>query len=217
MKKNLALGAGRGPRVEVLERVKRSAQGMTVRDLSEAMGMSYMGVKAHCTALASAGYLSTWRQPAPKGRPYLFYRLSDRGERFFNESHDGIALDLLTLARGLFGVTAPQKLLVMYFRSQSERYRKAFDEAADTSIAERIRAFVRLREKEGRMSSLAHGEGSDEMQIRESHNPLSDLMKAYPECCAMEEQMVGEVLGIPVIRRQERGVTLFLLRQKIPV
>ena len=214
MKRNLVLGAGRGPRVEVLERIKRSARGLTVKDLSEAMGMSYMGVKAHCAALASVGYLTTWRQPAPKGRPYLFYRLSVTGERFFQDSQEGVlALDLLVQARGLFGPTAPQKLLMMYFRSQTQRYREKIGEAGDAPTIERARHFVRLREKEGRMSLLT-GEPENQ-QIRESHNPLSDLMKAYPESCAMEEQMVGEVLGLPVSRREEEGAVIFTFRSPI--
>jgi predicted ArsR family transcriptional regulator len=213
MRKNLALGAGRGPRVEVLERIKRSAKGITVKDLSVAMGMSYMGVKAHCTALTSAGYLTTWREPAPKGRPYLFYRISETGERFFNDSQDEIALDLLAQARGLFGPTAPQKLLMMYFRSLTQRYREKIAHVADAPPIERARHFVRLREKEGRMSLLT-GE-SENQQIRESHNPLSDLMKAYPESCAMEEQMVRELLGVPVNRREEEGRVIFSFRMNL--
>jgi len=214
MKRNLVLGAGRGPRVEVLERIKRSARGMTVKDLSETMGMSYMGVKAHCASLASAGYLTTWRQPAPKGRPYLFYRLSETGERFFQDSQEGmVALDLLVQARGLFGPTAPQKLLMMYFRSQALRYREKIGDSGDVSPIERARLFARLRDKEGRMSSLT-GE-SENHQIRESHNSLSDIMRAYPESCAMEEQMVGEVLGVPASRREEEGTVIFSFRSGI--
>jgi predicted ArsR family transcriptional regulator len=214
MKRNLVLGAGRGPRVEVLERIKRSARGMTVNDLSDAMVMSYMGVKAHCAALASAGYLTTWRQPAPKGRPYLFYRLSETGERFFSDSKgEVLALDLLVQARALFGPTAPQKLLMMYFRSQAQRYREQIDQEGEVSPVDRARHLVRLREREGRMSSLITE--TENHQIRESHNTLADLMKAYPESCAMEEQMMGEVLGASVNRRDEEGTVCFSFRSAI--
>lgn len=213
MKRNLVLGAGRGPRVEVLERIKRSAQGMTVKDLSEAMGMSYMGVKAHCVALATAGYLTTWRQSAPKGRPYLFYRLSDSGEDFFDESHHEIALDLLAQAHVLFGPNAPQKLLLMYFRSLAVRYREMMD-AAETSVIERARSFARIREKEGRMSTLTEGSGG-ECLLKECHNPLLHLMKCYPESRAMEERMVADVIGSTVIRGEGERAVVFSFRASL--
>ena len=112
MKTSLMLGAGRGPRLAVLELIKRSANGMGVKQLAAELGMSYMGVKAHCLALASAGYLTTWRQPAPKGRPLMFYKLAEAGELLFRDFNEDLALGLLVEVTGLFGTPAPLKILM---------------------------------------------------------------------------------------------------------
>jgi predicted ArsR family transcriptional regulator len=207
MRASLVLGAGRGPRLAVLELIKRTG-GMGVRQLADELGMSYMGVKAHCVALTSAGYLKTWREPSSKGRPVLLHKLTSAGEELFTESAQDPALGILKEAAGLFGATAPQKLLMMYFRTTGERYRSKLEVEAPT---ERLDALAKLRDSEGRMVSL-EADASDWI-LRECHNPLLALMKEYPGAAAMEEQMIGEVLGIPVLRREEEGMILFSPRE----
>jgi predicted ArsR family transcriptional regulator len=212
MKSGLILGAGRGPRLAVLEQIKRSAGGLCVKDLAATLGMSYMGVKAHCLALTSAGFLETWRNPSSnstgslRGRPKLLYRLTGSGNRLFSESGPDLALDLLKESVGLFGSAAPQKLLTMYFRSLGTRYREML---SGKSGNERIAALVALRDQEGRMSTLSGDVGESRWEILESHNPLASLMSDYPEVRAMEEHLIGEILGLGVSRTQEVGGVVF--------
>lgn len=208
MKSSLVLGAGRGPRLAVLERIKRSGSGMSVKELSGALGMSYMGVKAHCVALEGAGYLTTWRQPAPegRGRPLLLYRMAEPGEALFAESGEELSLDLLREAAGLFGDAAPRKLLVMVFRARTSRYR---EKLGGTEGTERLRVFVRLRDREGRMAVLEEGVP---WKIRESHNPLAPILREYPGSATLEENLVGEVLGHPVVRSEQEGMVVFTAR-----
>lgn len=206
MKKSLLFGAGRGPRLAVLEQIKRSGEGVSVKELATSLGMSYMGVKAHCLALSESGHLITRRRPSSstcKGRPRLLYKLSKLGEELFASSENQFALDLLKEAIGLYGVTAPQKLLIMYFRSLKSRYSLLINAEAPP---EWPGALVRLRDAEGRMSVLLRSEC---WEICESHNPLEQIMMEYPEACAMEEHMISEVLGQSVRRKEEGGKVIF--------
>ena len=136
----------------------------------------------------------------------MLYRLTDSGERLFVESDDSLAMDLLREASGLFGTAAPQKLLVMHFRHLAERYR---EQVSGEEPAARIESFVRLRDREGRMSALHLG---DAWEIRESHNPLAGLMREYPFVPDLEEHMVGDVLGLPVSRTAREGMVVFAPR-----
>jgi predicted ArsR family transcriptional regulator len=204
MRKSLVFGAGQGARLAVLDLIKRSEKGLGVKEIAAELGMSYMGVKAHCLALASEGYLNTWRQPAPKGRPLMFYRLSESGELLFAEPGLGLALGLLRDAGKLFGSTAPQKLLALYFRNEAERYKVTI---SPLEPAERLRAFVRLRNREDRMAVLRID--GQAWEIQESHHPEANLISEYPEAAAFEQTMVGEVLGISVLRRQQGGKIVF--------
>lgn len=205
MRASLALGAGRGPRLAVLETLKRFPGGLSVRDLSGELGMSYMGVKAHCLALEKTGYLEARRGISSKGRPRLNYRLTESGEGLFQGASNDLPLALLREASGLFGTSAPQKLLMMYFRSEASRYAALI--RGDSPIS-RIESFVRLRDAEGRICSLTDGLPA---LIHECHDPMSDLLGAYPVIAAMEEAMVGEALGMPVRREEREGRKVFLV------
>jgi predicted ArsR family transcriptional regulator len=204
MRKSLVFGAGQGARLALLDLIKRSENGLGVKEIAAELGMSYMGVKAHCLALASEGYLNTWRQPAPKGRPLMFYRLSESGELLFAEPGLGLAIGLLRDAGKLFGATAPQKLLALYFRNEAERYRAMI---SSLETAERVRAFVRLRNREERMAVLRID--GQAWEIQESHHPEANLIREYPEAAALEQTMVGEVLGVSILRRQQGGKIVF--------
>ena len=201
------LGAGRGPRLAVLEQIKRSGAGMSVASLAKALDMSYMGVKAHCLALVSTGHLSTWREPVVKGRPRVLYRLAASGERLFADTGDSLALGLLRESAGLFGPTAPQKMLARFFRSQEERYREAIDVPAEE---ERAGMLAHLRDQDGCMSTLERNREGVPWAILESHNPLESIMKVYPEARALEENMISEVIGVAVKRSEIGGKIIFV-------
>lgn len=207
MRKSLVFGAGQGARLAVLDLIKRSENGLGVKQIAAALGMSYMGVKAHCVALASEGYLTTWRQPAPKGRPLMFYRLAESGERLFAEPALGLALGLLRDAEKLFGATAAQKLLVLRYRDEADRYRTMISSG---DLDERVRALVRLRDREERMAVFSGTE--EQWEIHEYHNPHAALMREYPVAASLEETMIGEVLGVPVRRREEGTRIVFSVR-----
>jgi predicted ArsR family transcriptional regulator len=205
MRASLVLGAGRGPRLAVLETVKRFPGGIGVTELSGELGMSYMGVKAHCLALEKTGYLEGRRGVSSKGRPKHNYRLTESGEDLFRGVGNDLTLALLREAVGLFGTSAPQKLLMMYFRSEGIRYASLIHGKVP---ADRVASFVRIRDAEGRISSLVDGSPAE---IHECHDPLGDLRKAYPAIRAMEEAMVGEALGMTVRLEEREGRKLFLI------
>jgi predicted ArsR family transcriptional regulator len=206
MKKSLLFGAGQGPRLAVLELIKRSSKGVGVKELSEAMGMSYMGVKSHCQALIAAGYLTTWREPSTKGRPLMLHLLTSAGEALFAPEQDNLSVSLLEEASGLWGESAPRKLLLKFFLTAGERYRARMKGGDPDELR---KEFLRLRDAEGRMCELSVSPERMGWELRESHNPMSAVMKRYPEAAAMEESMVARVLGVPVRRREEGTRTIF--------
>ena len=212
MKRGLILGAGRGPRLSVLELIKASSGGLGVGELGRQLGMSYMGIKAHCVALAKSGLLETWRSPSSKGRPVLLYRLTAAGEELFLGPRQRLAAGLLREAERLFGVAAPQKLLLMHYRTEAVRYRSQIGEG---SLPERLAAFVKERDAEGRMPVLdrAEDQGKGGWILKESHDPDAEAIEVCPAAAGYQEHMVGEVLGLPVARTQAGASVVYRPRE----
>lgn len=184
---------GRTQRLGILHELKRS-NGLAVKELSRRLGMSYMGVKQHCLDLQRDGYLDTWRNPKPIGRPELLYRLTQKAHELFPAQSPELLLSVLDAARQLYGPAAPGKLLFVHFRERTEAYRARL---RGETPEERARWFARVREREGCMATFEAGPPA---RIVERHSPMAELFAAFPDVEPMEREMVERVLGARVRR-----------------
>jgi predicted ArsR family transcriptional regulator len=184
---------GRTQRLAVLHELKRS-NGLPVKELARRLGMSYMGVKQHCLDLHRDGYLDTWRNPKPIGRPELLYRLTRKAHELFPVQAHEMLLDVLAAARQLYGPAAPGKMLFLHFRGKGDAYRAKL---RGESLPERAKWLARLRDGEGCMSEC---EAGPPLRIVERHSPIVSLFEAIPEAAGMEREMFERVLETRVRR-----------------
>src|SRR6201981_1394806 len=117
MNQRLLAEIGRTQRLEIINSLKRT-KGMSVNELVDKMGMSYMGIKQHCLTLQRDGYLDTWRRPQRMGRPEMVYRLTRRSHDLFQSDSNQLTLDLLKSAQDTYGRNAPEKLLYNAFEKK---------------------------------------------------------------------------------------------------
>src|SRR6187397_2882757 len=118
MNQRLISEIGRTQRLDIINSLKRT-KGMSVNELVEKMGMSYMGIKQHCITLHRDGYLDTWRRPQKMGRPEMVYRLTRRPHDLFPTDSNRLTIDLLRSAQEIYGSNAPEKLLYSAFKKKT--------------------------------------------------------------------------------------------------
>lgn len=176
----------------------KSSQGMSVGELSEAMGMSYMGVKKHCIAMQRLGYLDTWRRPKDVGRPEKLYRITQKLDPLFPGIEDSVTLSLLDAAAQL-DRNAAEKLLFAFFRDQTEKFAKV---VTGNSVQERAERLADARLKMGYFSTCTYSE-EEGLQIVEFHNPLRSLFEKYSTMERIEVQMFERLLGARVARSED--------------
>lgn len=186
---------------EILELVKCSS-GLSVGDLADAMGMSYMGVKKHCAAMQKLGWLDTWRNPKAVGRPEKLYRLTEKVASLFPQIGNEVCLSILEAASQL-EANAAEKLMLAFFRSQHERL--AARMSGDT-LAERTECLAVLRREAGHYSRIESG--AEGLRIEEFHQPLQPLFDRYPTLARMETQMFERLLAARVDRTCTRTAGL---------
>jgi len=179
---------------DILELVKCSG-GISVGDLAEALGMSYMGVKKHCLAMQKLGWLDTWRSPQEVGRPQKLYRLTAKAAPLFPGIGDGVCLSLLEVA-GQLETNAAEKILLAFFRGKAERLSEV---VTGDSVQERGEKLAAARTAEGHYSRCQLVE-EEALRIEEYHNPLQPLFDRYPTLERMEAQMFERLLGARVAR-----------------
>ncbi len=184
---------------DILELVKCSPGGLSVGDLAEALGMSYMGVKKHCLAMQKLGWLETWRNPKAVGRPEKLYRPTERAAPLFPGIGDEVCLAILEVA-GQLETNAAEKLLLAFFRSRTETLGAA---VKGDSVQERAEALAKARSAAGHYSSCEWSE-DEGLRIEEWHHPLQPLFDRYPTLERMETQMFERLLGARVERSVSR-------------
>lgn len=180
---------------DILELIKCS-QGMSVGELSEHLGMSYMGVKKHCLAMQKLGYLDTWRKPKEVGRPEKLYRITEKLALLFPSIGDEVSLSILEAASQL-EPNAAEKLLLHFFRAETDKLAVLLEGA---TVKERAIALASERAKRGYFSRVIEEEDGM-LRIDEFHNPLQALFDKYPTLERMEVQMFERLLGAGVGRK----------------
>jgi len=190
--------------LKILNELKRT-QGLAAGELAERLGMSYMGVKGLCIEMEKRGLLDTWRAPQPRGRPLMLYRLTQRAHDLFPTTSNSATLDILESAQKLFGASAPEKLLLMFFQKLQLNYAARLREGA---LPERAKWLARLRDHDGYMSEFELGENGP-IQIVEHHSPILDLLRAFPITAKLEAEMFSRLLGAPVAREEAVASGLF--------
>lgn len=201
---------GKARRAEALQILKRSGGGLPVKELAEALGLSYMGAKEICRDLESAGYLSTFRSPSTRGRPQLLYRLTRKADELFPAPAVEPMRIMLDASARLFGNTAPAKLLLSYFQELASEGR---DSIKGISLPERLASLAFWRDSHGHYASVQEG---NPPSLLERNQPLQKIFRKYPEALRMEEQMLSNVLGFP-LRREENLLEVGGQQRFIPI
>ena len=183
---------------DIVMLLKRSV-GLSVAELSKALGMSYMGVKQHCIELEKRGYVDTWRRAKEIGRPEKAYRLTEKANALFPDLGTELTLEILKTIQETSGANAAEKLLFAYFQKKGKSYEARIK---GESLVERATSLARLRDKEGRLSRIEVGEG-EQLKLVEFHDPLRAIASAFESIYHMEEQMLERLLGCPVHRTEQ--------------
>lgn len=205
MNQRLIAEIGRTQRLDIINSLKRT-KGMSVNELVERMGMSYMGIKQHCITLHRDGYLDTWRRPQKMGRPEMVYRLTRRTHDLFQADSHQFTLDLLKAAEDIYGPNAPEKLLYNVFKKKTGSLKS---KAKGDTVADRAKWLAHIRDAEGYMAQFINNNKDGGAHILECHSPILNLVEEYPIIGRFEQDMFEAVLGTRVRRQVIRNSGLY--------
>lgn len=205
MNQRLISEIGRTQRLDIINSLKRT-KGMSVNELVDKMGMSYMGIKQHCITLHRNGYLDTWRRPQKMGRPEMVYRLTRRTHDLFHADSNQFTLDLLKAAEETYGPNAPEKLLYNIFKKKTAALKA---KVKGDTLADRAKWLAQVRDGEGYMAQFINNSRDGGPHILECHSPILNLVEEYPIIGRFEQDMFEAVLGTRVRRQVVRNSGLY--------
>jgi predicted ArsR family transcriptional regulator len=186
----------RGQIVTLLRRSNR-----TVEDLARALDLTDNGVRAHLAVLERDGIVrqrGSVRRSSGGGKPAYVYELTQEGEDLFPKAYEPTLRRLLDILSDQLGPEESEALL----RSVGRRLADEHTTRADSAHA-RLEAAVEVLNELGGLAELE--ERNDTVVIRGYSCPLAGVTPDHPEVCRMAESLVGEVAGVPVHERCDRG------------
>ena len=184
--------------------LKTSDNGMAIRELAEQLGVSYMAAKQYAEDLTRMGYLQRIRTPRTAvGRPEIAYRAAARADALFPDIGMALTLELLENSRQLFGENAPDRLLYQHFESLHARWAALLEPLTHPcGKAEKLAA---LRCEYGAVCFFENAAGAPARLI-EHHHPLNRLFAPSPRAVAMDTQLIGDLLGTRIDRRETQNI-----------
>jgi len=200
MKTKLLTRNQNSPKLSILREIKKS-QGLSVTELCQRVGLSYMGIKQHCIGLEREGYLDTWRRPKGMGRPEKAYRLTDGAKEFFPSRYPQFSLQILDSVKEIYGSLGPEKILHNIYKAETQRYETKLEKLDGES---RFRGLAQLREEDGYMAEYSFDNSSRTHRITEFNSAIQDCLDSFPMIRDYEREMFEKILRAKVRRDEER-------------
>lgn len=183
----------RDTRKRILFALKKNG-GMTVGELRQVVGLSYMGVKQHLLLLERDGHVTATARRKALGRPEKVYALTPEADVHFPANYRAVTLELLATIEKLMGRKGVERL----FRARQKDLRAQYGRRLKGSAEEKVRALAQIRDEEGYMCESWKDQGR--LVLCEHHCPISAICREYPVVCELERQLFSKVLGLPVER-----------------
>lgn len=182
-----ALTATRNTVLDLLKRGGPQSAGA----LAETLGVTAMAVRLHLYELAEEGLVEETSKPQGRGRPTKIWSLTDAASRAFPDAHQGLALEMITSIREMFGEEGLTRVIDRHSETQLAAYRAHL--AGHDDIGARVRRLTELRSAEGYMAAAA--QDGDDWLLIENHCPICSAAKACQRLCANELQVFQDALG----------------------
>jgi len=173
---------------------------VTAKFLAEQFNMSTMGARQHLQALEKKQIIQFYDVKMKVGRPVRHWRLTTSGHENFIDRHNELVIQMLDAINAVFGQRGLQAIITERETKTLQTYRLALSHS--TSLDEKLKTLVELREKEGYMVELE--KTPDGYLLSENHCPICKAATKCQTLCQSELTIFNTLLGNAChIERQE--------------
>ena len=186
-------------RDKVLLHLKKKGP-QTASQLAKRLGVTPMAVRQHLYGLSEDGLVAFDDERHRVGRPRRIWRLSERAQSEFPDSHADLTVELIDSMQRAFGEEGLDRVIAERTRQQLKRYRKRMPSRQEP-VEKRIAALARIRREEGYMAEWSR-ERDGTFLLVENHCPICAAATACQSLCRDELSVFRSLLGrgVPVER-----------------
>jgi len=172
---------------------------LAAAELATALGITAMGVRQHLARLAEDGLVAFADERRSVGRPKRYWRLTEKAEARFPDTHAQVAVELIGAVDKLFGADGLDRLIQLREDDMRARYRAELDGLA---LPLRLKRLADLRRAEGYMAAVEKEKDGSFILI-ENHCPICAAAKACQGFCRSELAIFRELLNGCTVERTD--------------
>jgi predicted ArsR family transcriptional regulator len=198
---------------QILSILKRN-ESLSLSSLSALLKISKVAVLKRLKPLEDSHLVERITVKSGKGRPQIYFSLTNDGSQVFPKSYAEIATETLQYVEKHFGRDHVRNILMIRAQNLEETY---LSQINSQFLENRIDKLSSIRESEGYMSQWNRNSG-DTYEILEFNCPIIAVSARYGEACQAEINLFSKVLDAEVepVQRIVEGkrVCRFLIREK---
>ncbi len=179
---------GGHPKFQILVEIYHRGP-MSVQDLQNRLGLSYMGIKQHCDSMQKAGFLTIEKQAKGLGRPRHAYVLTLRGREVFTVHQSNFEEEILSSIELLYGRLAVEKILFTVYATRIKQLSQKF---CRFSLLRRIRELASMRRAEGFDTRIQRSQ--EGLVLTETTKPIEGLLRKFPIVANLERSLFEHLL-----------------------
>ncbi len=175
----LRSGEERSTREKILLLLKTHGA-MTVKALSDELGITPMGVRRHLTAMERDGLVKHEQRRQVVGRPAYYFKLTPEAENLFPKAYDKLAVSILRIVAEKWGQDKVKEIADELTREEMD----GAEEALGNKVgAERVAAFVDFVNQKGFYATWEEKEPGV-FEIFQYNCPFLTVAAKFPVLCA---------------------------------
>ena len=174
----------------------------TADELSEALGISSMGIRQHLKALEHDDFIEHEMVQRGMGRPSYVYALTEQGDELFPRTYLEMANSLLDALLELDGQDGIDRIFEQRTENLQDEYKRRMD---GKTLQGAVEELAKLRTEEGYMADWeAFEDGS--YRLREHNCSICKIASKCPSACAYELKLFQQVLENAEVKRDEHMI-----------
>ncbi len=175
----------------------------TAKYLADELSLTTMGIRQHMLALEASGDVEFEDRKAARGRPTRFWRLTEKANRYFDDRHEELTLQMIESVRNVFGDDGLEQLIQHREQESMKLYQSVLSDCK--SLKSKLDALARLRSEEGYMAKVMEDESG--LWLIEDHCPICAAATQCQNFCRSELSMFRSLLAdVASVKREEHIV-----------
>ena len=165
---------------------------LTSAQMGKKLEITGEAARQQLVKLGEEGMVSEEKRSAGRGRPTIYWHLTEKGQARFPDTHAALTVEILTSVRDVLGPEALDRIIAEREGTTQALYDSAMTDCE--GLEERVKCLAELRAQEGYMATVEEDEDGAWLLI-ENHCPICAAATFCQGFCRAEMAVFRNALG----------------------